>query len=68
MANETKTCSLLQVEIEELLMHHGRNIEDDTDTRVERINYLNKRLKAFKEPEENTPMTASVAGWGAPNT
>lgn len=65
MANETKACSLLQVEIEELLMHHGKNIEDDTDTRVERINYLNKRLKAFKELETETKTVAEPAsGWG----
>ena len=56
------TCSLLQVEIEELLMHHGRNIEDDTNMRVERINYLNKRLKVFKELAKTKP--AETQEWG----
>ncbi len=53
--SETKTCNLTEDEIEELMMHHARNLSSDTDARLERINYLNRRLKAFKEGPENPP-------------
>lgn len=71
MANGDKiTCSLTANEVEELIVHHGRNIGDDADGRIERINYLNKRLKASKEPETETKpaTTATVQGWGTPST
>jgi len=47
---DTKTCSLTENEIRQLIEWHGNlfdtaNLED----RIERVTYLNKRLKAFKE-------------------
>lgn len=73
MAEATKACSLTEDEIECLMGYHGRSLdnrsavrEDKSDV-IERINYLNKRLKAFKEPEEvKTETKPAVAGWGTP--
>lgn len=58
MAEVTKACNLTKVEIEELIMHHGRNLDDGTEERLERMNYLHKRLKAFSEAPENAPKEA----------
>lgn len=68
MANETKACSLTKDEIAQLISWHGYLLNgDEMSDHLERINYLSKRLKAFySDTEENTPMTASVAGWGTP--
>lgn len=54
MSNETKACYLTEIEIETLIHSHGYllNGEDDFDERIERMNYLNKRRKAFHEEEK----------------
>jgi uncharacterized protein YpuA (DUF1002 family) len=70
MANEaTKACNLTESEIKRLINGHGAglHLNDDYDAIIERINYLNKRLKAFKEPEETKPALAMDA-WGKPTT
>lgn len=84
MAEEkTKACTLNVDEIKILLEHHGRNITryndegnnmDVNDSSIERINYLNKRLKAFNEPEKTmteerieastAPPAPAATGWG----
>lgn len=64
----TKACSLTEDEIKILIGQHGLRLHHDGDyDAIERINYLNKRLKAFKEPETETQdkaATAVVSGWG----
>lgn len=68
---ETKACNLTESEIKELILHHGRYLDSDTENRIERMNYLNKRLKAFSDESEKpkqpapipTPPSASQA-WG----
>lgn len=68
MSDKTKAVNLYETEIEELIRHHGRNIEESSDDRIDRINYLNKRLKAFKEPEtEVQSKSEKAAGWGTGN-
>lgn len=53
MSDKTKAVNLTEDEIETLITSHGQKLYDDKkDMRVERISYLNKRLKAFKEAEE----------------
>lgn len=69
---QTKAVSLTEDELNELIHYHGRNLTDDTkfkDHCVERLNYLHKRLKAFKEPEltEQIKNTNTAAGWGTEN-
>lgn len=58
---DTKACSLTEDEIEYLLNYHGCGLHSkNRDDRIERINYLNRRLKAFKEEapkEQPTPPT-----------
>ena len=50
--SDTKACSLTKYEIEALIKHHGFNLNAKfKEETIERINYLNKRLKAFKEVE-----------------
>lgn len=55
---ETKTCSLTENEIKQLIIWHGYNLNDEgkdglaienMDDRIERIAYLNRRLKAEKK-------------------
>jgi hypothetical protein len=55
---ETKTCSITENEIKQLIIWHGYNLNDegkaglaieDMEDRIERINYLNRRLKADKK-------------------
>lgn len=49
---KTKSCNLTEGEVVALLAMHGDIISDgDIDEAVERINYLNKRLKTFNEVE-----------------
>jgi len=75
MTDVTKACSLTEDEVKVLLSHHGFALgNENTDVKVERIGYLNKRLKAFSEPtEEKTVATEGVANegvakpWGAPS-
>lgn len=52
--SDTKACNLAENEIMHLIGLHGELLNDTTEdheTHIERINYLNKRLKTFKEPE-----------------
>lgn len=50
---ETKTCSITEDEIKSLIMLLSREInEDNIEECLERMNYLNRRLKA--EPKNNT--------------
>ena len=64
---ETKTCSITEEEIKELIRFHGMGLHDITDDAIDRINYLNKRLKADKkEPKlEPPPITEqkATASW-----
>lgn len=63
---DTKACNLTISEIEELIMHHGRNINDCTEDRLERLNYLHKRLKAFFYEVETKSVPAPIpqpAAW-----
>lgn len=76
--SDTKACSLTEDEIWALLQYHARQIVNtgpNYEAPIERLNYLNKRLSAFKEPEVNEPKTGAeapkteapaVAGWGTP--
>ena len=77
MAN-TKACNLTEDEIKRLIAYHGYSIESNTSNindesnlndRIERINYLHKRLKSFKEPEiiSETNTSNATSGWGAPS-
>jgi len=71
MSEATKTCNLTEDEIQALIANHGMALNDrleNTDAHVERINYLNKRLKAFKEVEINKEPEApsdaqTTKGW-----
>jgi len=66
---DTKACSLTEDEIKTLIKSHGFNLNNKFDeSRIERINYLNRRLKAFNEADkaEETKtegMPAVKAGW-----
>lgn len=68
----TKSVNLTEEEISVLISYHGSHlanissVEKDHSEPIERINYLHKRLKAFKEPEEVKP-TAAGGGWGNSN-
>lgn len=65
----TKACNLTEDEISALISIHGEFLakRDFTDNNIDRIDYLNKRLKAFKEPETEIKSSNSAAGWGAEN-
>jgi hypothetical protein len=77
MANNTKACNLTEDEIKRLIAYHGysidskdNNINDETalNERMERLNYLHKRLKSFKEPDADVKSDPKAAsGWGAPS-
>jgi hypothetical protein len=73
MPAETKAVNLTEDEIKTLIANHGNQIYDDDsrDENVERINYLNKRLKAFKEESKPETKPADVTtinqGWGQTN-
>lgn len=55
---DTKACSLTEDEIEYLISYHGCSLHSkDRDDRIERITYLNRRLKAFKEEAPKAQMT-----------
>ncbi len=51
---DTKACSLTEDEIKALIIVYAREIggEDTFDECLERMSYLNRRLKAFEEPEK----------------
>ena len=66
---KTKSCNLTEVEIKTLIaatMQQTSNSLDtnslNLDNRLDRINYLNKRLKAFNEPEF-AKLQATTEGW-----
>lgn len=61
MTDKTKAVNLTEDEIMELINFHGRNVADNLQDRVERLGYLHKRIKAFKEPE------TEVKGWSTDN-
>jgi len=72
MAN-TKACNLTEDEIKKLIAYHGSNIDSNTSNindetnlneRMERLNYLHKRLKSFKEVDIVETVKPST-GWGA---
>ena len=46
---DTKACNLTEEEIKILMNHHGYS--GSVEDRMERLNYLHKRLKAFNEVE-----------------
>lgn len=61
--SETKACTITEEEVTTLIMYHSHNLnEQDLDERLERLNYLNKRLKAFREegvkPNTEQPINA----------
>lgn len=50
MTKQTKACNLTADEIHNLISHHCCTMtEDKVEYKMERLNYLHKRLKAFKE-------------------
>jgi len=52
---QTKSCNLTKSEIKHLIIHYGANLYNnykDFDSDIERINYLNKRIKTFSESEK----------------
>ena len=52
-STETKTCSITEDEIKSLIIVYANQInEDNIEETLERMNYLNRRLKA--EPKNNT--------------
>lgn len=56
---DTKACTITEEEVQTLIWSHIRDCgERDLDMRLDRIIYLNKRLKAFKE--EGTPVPEPV--------
>ena len=63
MSDKTKACNLTKYEIKVLLKHHGLYIEKEDA--VERIKYLNSRLKSFSEVKIKSENNA--AGWSNPN-
>lgn len=71
---KTKAVNLTEEEIECVVAFHGRNLNNNSAVRtdksdiIERINYLHKRLKTFKEPETETKSTNIAAGWGTNET
>lgn len=80
---DTKACNLTEAEIVHLIAYHGYSLTETAaqinGDRLERINYLHRRLKAFQEPDAKpvaeakpeagtAPVTTSVQaapnGWG----
>lgn len=72
MTDKTKAVNLTEDEISTLISNHGAKLSsrDFDDITIDRINYLNKRLKSFKEPDtevkSDPQFTADVKaeGWG----
>lgn len=69
MTEKTKAVNLTEDEIIHLIGQAGCKLSypaANIENTIERMNYLNKRLKSFKEPEvevQSKPENAS--GWGA---
>lgn len=52
MAENTKACSLTKDETAKLIIWHGSMISlGNLEDRIDRMNYLNRRLKSFDEVE-----------------
>lgn len=54
MSEKTKSCNLTEDEIWAVQQYHAQQILNcgpNFDIPIERMNYLNKRLKTFNEPE-----------------
>lgn len=71
MSDKTKAVNLTEDELMSLLQYHAKQIAQSGpayDEYVDRINYLNKRLKSFKEPEteikSDPQFAADAKGWG----
>ncbi len=68
---DTKACNLNADEIAALIMLHGREMDEgNISETIERINYLNKRLKEFSKPKTEAapvPPPIPVDGWGGNN-
>jgi hypothetical protein len=74
MAENTKAVNLTEEEIEAVMALHGATFTDPTvssdhkNDALERLNYLNKRLKSFDAPElTEVKSTNTAAGWGEAN-
>lgn len=78
MSEPTKACNLTKAEIKAVMQFHGYGICDTSRENhsedIERVNYLNKRLLAFSEPEikneakapeANSPIPQAPAAWGS---
>lgn len=77
MSEPTKACSLTRYEIKALIGRHADALievishDADIEEGIERINYLNKRLKSFNEVEivkeetktEFKPEPIDKVGW-----
>lgn len=63
---DTKSCNLSMNEVLTLIEYHGKNIAEDVSERLDRINYLNKRLKAFDERKVNDD-PKNDKSWGSQN-
>lgn len=61
MTDKTKACNITEVEIRELMRFHGMGLHTVEGEAIDRINYLNKRLMSFAEPETKSEINA--AGW-----
>lgn len=47
---DTKACTITEEEVKVLISFHAHNMQEyNIDDHLDRLNYLNKRLKAFKE-------------------
>ena len=67
----TKACNLTETEIGDLIKKYGDRLNnvlsnDGADFFIERMNYLHKRLKAFKDEKPAVaapPATEAKDGW-----
>lgn len=62
MITETKGCKLTQDELAGLIAIYGAKLADCnfSDFEIERINYLNNRLRSFKEPDKEPEISADT--------
>lgn len=66
--DRTKAVNLTEVEINHCIVMHGQRLSfpaANLSDEIERINYLNKRLKSFSELEvtEHVKNENNAAGW-----
>lgn len=64
MSDKTKSCNLTELEIKTLIAAtmqqtlNSANVDSlNLDDRIDRINYLNKRLKTFNEADKGTEVS-----------